>query len=83
MIKLANEMDSFKSVFDRNGTKIHIGEHVLIINNGYFLKCQVCGFSNKYKYVYLINNKTLYKRTPDNIVIVHNLNKWEHKVKNY
>ena len=45
MIRLANETDSFKSVFDRNGTKIHIGEQALIINYGYFLKCQIVGFS--------------------------------------
>lgn len=77
MIRLANEKDSFKSIFDRNGTKIHIGEQTLIINDGYFLKCQVIGFSKNYNYVYLICNETLYKRKPSNIVIIHNLFNWK------
>lgn len=77
MIRLANETDSFKSVFDRNGTKIHIGEQALIINYGYFLKCQIVGFSTNYKYVYLISGETLYKRFPANIVLVHNLRNWK------
>ena len=52
MLRLVNETDSFKTVLDRNGSKIHIGEQALIINYGYFLKCQVIGFSENYNYVY-------------------------------
>jgi hypothetical protein len=77
MIRLANETDSFKTVLDRNGTKIHIGEQAIIINYGYFLKCQIVGFSTNYKYVYLISGETLYKRHPVNIVLVHNLQNWK------
>ena len=77
MIRLANETDSFKTVLDRNGQKIHIGEQALIINYGYFLKCQIVGFSTNYKYVYLISGETLYKRLPVNIVLVHNLRNWK------
>ena len=77
MLRLLNEGDSFKSVFDRNGTKIHIGEQALIINYGYFLKCQVIGFSKNYNYVYLVSSERLYKRKPSNVVLVHNLFSWE------
>ena len=77
MIRLSNETDSFKTVLDRNGQKIHIGEQALIINYGYFLKCQIVGFSTNYKYVYLISGETLYKRLPTNIVLVHNLRNWK------
>jgi hypothetical protein len=77
MIRLTNETDSFKTVLDRNGTKIHIGEQALIINYGYFLKCQIVGFSTHYKYVYLISGETLYKRLPMNIVLIHNLRNWK------
>lgn len=76
MLRLLNEGDSFKSVFDRNGTKIHIGEQALIINFGCFLKCQVIGFSKNYNYVYLVSNERLYKRKPSNVVLVHNLFSW-------
>lgn len=77
MLRLLNEGDSFKSVFDRNGTKIHIGEQALIINFGCFLKCQVIGFSKNYNYVYLVSSERLYKRKPSNVVLVHNLFSWE------
>lgn len=78
-----NNNDSFKTMLDRNGQKIHIGESALIIDNGQYVKAQVCAFSENYKYVYLIHWDNLYKRTPQNIVLVHNLNKWEHKSKGY
>ena len=65
MIRLVNETNSFKTLLDRNGQKIHIGEQALIINYRYFLKCQVVGFSHNFKYVYLISGETLYKRNPD------------------
>ena len=77
MIRLVNETDSFKTILDRNGQKIHIGEQALIINYGYFIKCQIVGFSTNYKYVYLISGETLYKRRPVNIVLVHNLRNWK------
>ena len=83
MIHCNNNSDSFKSVFDRNGTKIHIGEQALLIDNGRYIRAQVCAFSENYKYVYLICWDTLYKRAPQNIVLVHNLNTWEHKSKGY
>ena len=73
MLHLVNESDSFKTVLDRNGSKIHIGEQVLILNCGYFIRCQVVAFSNNYKYVYMISGETLYKRRPENIIIVRNL----------
>ena len=75
--------DSFKTMLDRNGQKIHIGESALIIDNGFYVKAQVCAFSENYKYVYLIYWDNLYKRTPQNVVLVHNLNKWKHKSKGY
>ena len=78
-----NNCDSFKNVLDRNGSKIHIGEHALIINYGCFLKCQIAGFSANYKYVYLISRERLYKRLPTNIILVHNLNKLEHNSNGY
>jgi hypothetical protein len=77
MIRLTNKIDSFKTVLDRNGQKIHIGEQALIINYGCFLKCQVVGFSVNYKYVYLVSRERLYKRLPANIVLVHNLRNWK------
>jgi hypothetical protein len=76
MICLSNP--EFKSVLDRNGVKIHITAHALINNYGHFIKCQVIGFSKNYKYVYLVCDEILYKRTPENIVIVNNLMKWKH-----
>lgn len=73
--------DSFKSVFDRNGTKIHIGEQALILDNGRYVRAQICAFSESFKYVYLIYWDNLYKRAPQNIVIVHNLKTWKHESK--
>ena len=78
MLHLVNESESFKTVLDRNGTKIHIGEQALILNYGYFIRCQVVAFSKNYKYVYVIGNETLYKRHPENIIIVHNLQNLKH-----
>ena len=78
-----NNNDSFKTLLDRNGQKIHIGEWALVIDDGRYVKAQICAFSQSYKYVYLIYWDQLYKRIPENIVIVHNLNKWDHKVKRY
>ena len=74
-----NNNDSFKTVLDRNGQKIHIGEWALIIEDGRYIKAQVCGFSDNYKYVYLIYWDSLYKRIPGNVVLVHNLKNWNHK----
>jgi hypothetical protein len=78
-----NNNDSFKTMLDRNGQKIHIGESALIIDNGRYVRAQVCAFSESYKYVYLIYWDNLYKRTPSNIVLVHNLNNWKHESKGY
>lgn len=77
MIRLANEVESFKTVLDRNGVKIHIGEQALVLSGSCFIRCQVIGFSNNYKFVYLFGNQSLYKRIPQNIVLVHNLKNWE------
>ncbi len=77
MLRLANEPESFKTILDRNGMKIHIGEQALIIEKSKYLKCQVVAFSINYKYVYLVSNETLFRRNPDNIVLIHNLKKWK------
>ena len=77
MLHLANESDSFKTLLDRNGQKIHIGEQALILFDYSFIRCQVIGFSKNYKYVYLVSNELLFKRNPENIVLVHNLQNWK------
>lgn len=79
MLHLANESDSFKTVLDRNGAKIHIGEQALILCDYNFVRCQVIGFSKNYKNVYLFGNQSLHKRCPNNIVLVHNLVNWKNK----
>ena len=77
MLRLSNGSDSFRTVLDRNGMKIHIGEQALIIEKSKYLKCQVVAFSTNYKYVYLVSNEILFKRSPGNIVLIHNLKKWK------
>ena len=79
MLHLINETDSFKTVLDRNGQKIHVGEQALVLNGNGYIKCQVIGFSKNYKNVYLFGNYSLYKRNPNNIVVVHNLFNWKNK----
>jgi hypothetical protein len=79
MLHVANESDSFKNILDRNGVKIHIGEQALVLCDYTFIRCQVIGFSKNYKDVYLFGNQSLYKRRPNNIVIVHNLQNWKNK----
>jgi hypothetical protein len=77
MLRLANEPESFKTILDRNGIKIHIGEQALIIEKSKYLKCQVVAFSANYKYVYLVSNEIIFKRNPNNIVLIHNLKNWK------
>ena len=54
MITFNNNTDQFKPLLDRNGAKIHIGEHVIIKRMSKFISGTVCGFSNDNKYIYII-----------------------------
>ena len=74
---ILNGTEQFRLPLDRNGSKIHIGEYALLLSGSCFIRCQVIGFSENYKFVYLFGNHSLYKRMGHNIVIVHQLNKWE------
>ena len=82
MITFNNNTDQFKPLLDRNGAKIHIGEHVIIKRMSKFISGTVCGFSNDNKYIYIIAydpylfSESLFKRYPNNVVIVNRLDKW-------
>lgn len=82
MITFNTNTDQFKPLLDRNGTKIHIGENVIIKRISRFISGTVCGFSDDNRYVYVIGydpytcSESLFKRYPNNVVIVHRLDKW-------
>ena len=82
MITFNTNTEQFRPVLDRNGTKIHIGEKVIIKQMSKFTNGTVCGFSDDYRYVYIVGFdfyegcEKLYKRYPNNVVIVRQLDKW-------
>lgn len=72
-----------KNLKDRNGKTITIGNECLFKKEGNIGQGKVIGYTQKNNNIYIISGSfgtvTTFKRASQNVVMVENLSKWNHK----